>query len=51
MIRLKSKDADLKRTYARDLWASAGLAVLLLAVVVAIDPQIVFDARRPCSGL
>ena len=47
MIRLKSKDADLKRTYARDLWAAVGLAVLLLAVVVAIDPQIAFDARRP----
>ena len=47
MIRLKSKDADLKRTYARDLWASAGLAVLLLAVVVTIDPQIAFDASRP----
>ena len=47
MIRLKSKDADLKRTYARDLWASVGLAVLLLVVVVAIDPQIAFDARRP----
>ena len=47
MIRLKSKDADIKRTYARDLWASAGLAVLLLAVVVAIDPQIAFDARIP----
>ena len=46
MIRLKSKEADLKRTYARDLWASVGLAVLLLAVVVAIDPQIAFDARR-----
>ena len=46
MIRLKSKDADLKRTYARDLWVSAGLAVLLLAVVVAIDPQIAFDASR-----
>ena len=46
MIRLKSKDADLKRTYARDLWASVGLAILLLAVVVAIDPQIVFDASR-----
>ena len=46
MIRLKSKDADLKRTYARDLCASAGFAVLLLAVVVAIDPQIAFDARR-----
>ena len=47
MIRLKSKDADLKRTYARDLWASVGFAVLLLAVVVAIDPQIAFDASRP----
>ena len=47
MIRLKSKDADLKRTYARDLWASVGFAVLLLAAVVAIDPQIVFDASRP----
>ena len=47
MIRLKSKDADLKRTYMRDLWASAGLVVLLLAAVVAIDPQIVFDANRP----
>ena len=46
MIRLKSKDADLKRTYARDLCASAGLAVLLLAVVVAIDPQIAFDVKR-----
>jgi TonB family protein len=46
MIRLKSKNADLKRTYVRDLWASAGLAVLLLAVVVAIDPQIAFDASR-----
>lgn len=46
MIRLKSKDADLKRTYARDLWVSVGLAVLLLAVVVAIDPQIAFDERR-----
>ena len=47
MIRLKSKDADLKRTYVRDLWVSAGFAVLLLAVVVTIDPQIAFDARRP----
>ena len=47
MIRLKSKEADLKRTYARDLWVSVGLAVLLLAAVVAIDPQIAFDARRP----
>ena len=47
MIRLKSKDADLKRTYVRDLWASVGLAVLLLAAVVAIDPQIAFDAIRP----
>ena len=47
MIRLKSKDADLKRTYARDLWASVGFAVLLLAAVVAIDPQIAFDASRP----
>ena len=47
MIRLKSKEADLKRTYARDLWASVGFAVLLLAAVVAIDPQIVFDASRP----
>ena len=47
MIRLKSKEADLKRTYGRDLWASVGLAVLLLAMVVAIDPQIAFDARRP----
>ena len=47
MIRLKSKDADLKRTYARDLWASVGFVVLLLAAVVAIDPQIVFDARKP----
>ena len=47
MIRLKSKDADLKRTYARDLWASVGFAVLLLAAVAAIDPQIVFDASRP----
>ena len=47
MIRLKSKDADLKRTYARDLWASVGFAVLLLAVVVTIDPQIAFDASRP----
>ena len=47
MIRLKSKDADLKRTYARDLWAAVGLVVLLLAVVVAIDPQIAFDASRP----
>ena len=46
MIRLKSKDADLKRTYARDLCASAGFAVLLLAAVVAIDPQIAFDERR-----
>ena len=46
MIRLKSKEADLKRTYARDLWVSVGLAVLLLAAVVAIDPQIAFDARR-----
>ncbi len=46
MIRLKSKDADLKRTYARDMRVSAGLAVLLLAVVVAIDPQIAFDERR-----
>ena len=46
MIRLKSKDADLKRTYVRDLWVSVGFAVLLLAVVVAIDPQIAFDARR-----
>jgi TonB family protein len=47
MIRLKSKDADLKRTYMRDLWASVGCVVLLLAAVVAIDPQIVFDASRP----
>ena len=47
MIRLKSKDADLKRTYMRDLWASVGFAVLLLAAVAAIDPQIVFDASRP----
>ena len=47
MIRLKSKDADLKQTYARDLWASVGLVVLLLAAVAAIDPQIVFDASRP----
>ena len=47
MIRLKSKDADLKRTYERDLWASVGLAVLLLAAVVAIDPQVAFDASRP----
>ena len=47
MVRLKSKEADLKRTYARDMWASVGLVVLLLAAVVAIDPQIVFDARRP----
>ncbi|MCY4603885.1 MAG: energy transducer TonB [Gemmatimonadetes bacterium] len=47
MIRLKSKDADLKQTYARDLWASVGLVVLLLAVVVAIDPQIVFDPLNP----
>ena len=46
MIRLKSKEADLKRTYKRDLWASAGFAVLLLAAVVAIDPQIAFDASR-----
>ncbi len=46
MIRLKSKDADLKRTYERDLWASVGFVVLLLAAVVAIDPQIAFDARR-----
>ena len=46
MIRLKSKDADLKRTYARDLWASVGFAVLLLATVVAIDPQVAFDASR-----
>ena len=47
MIRLKSKNADLKRTYVRDLWASTGLAVLLLAVVVAIDPQIAFDSLNP----
>ena len=47
MIRLKSKDADLKRTYMRDLWASVGWVVLLLAAVAAIDPQIVFDASRP----
>ena len=47
MIRLKSKDADLKRTYARDLWASVGFAVLLLASVVAINPQIVFDPLKP----
>ncbi len=47
MIRLKSKEADLKRTYARDLWAAVGFVVLLLAAVVAIDPQIVFDANRP----
>ncbi len=47
MIRLKSKDADIKRTYARDLWASVGFVVLLLAAVVALDPQIVFDAKRP----
>ena len=47
MIRLKNKEADLKRTYARDLWASVGFAVLLLAVVVTIDPQIAFDASRP----
>ena len=47
MIRLKNKEADLKRTYVRDLWASVGLVVLLLAAVVAIDPQIVFDASRP----
>ena len=47
MIRLKSKDADLKRTYVRDLWASVGLVLLLLVAVVAIDPQIAFDARRP----
>lgn len=46
MIRLKSKDADLKRTYTRDLWASVGFVVLLLAAVVAIDPQIAFDAGR-----
>ena len=47
MIRLKSKDADLKRTYMRDLWAAVGFVVLLLAAVVAIDPQIVLDAGRP----
>ena len=47
MIRLKSKDADLKRTYMRDLWAAVGLVVLLLAAMVAIDPQIVLDAGRP----
>ena len=47
MIRLKSKDADLKRTYVRDLCASVGLVVLLLAAVVAIDPQIVFDPFKP----
>ena len=47
MIRLKSKDADLKRTYMRDLWASVGFMVLLLAVVVAINPQIAFDVRSP----
>ena len=47
MIRLKSKDADIKRTYTRDLWASVGFVVLLLAAVVAIDPQIAFDAGRP----
>ena len=47
MIRLKNKESDLKRTYARDLWASVGFAVLLLAVVVMIDPQIAFDASRP----
>ena len=47
MIRLKSKDADLKQTYARDLWTSVGLVVLLLAVVVAIDPQIAFDPLNP----
>ena len=47
MIRLKSKDADLKRTYMRDLWAAVGFVVLLLAAMVAIDPQIVLDAGRP----
>ena len=47
MIRLKSKDADLKRTYARDLWAAVGFVVLLLAAVVAIDPQIVLDVNWP----
>ena len=47
MIRLKSKNADLKLTYARDLCASVGLVLLLLVAVVAIDPQIAFDAIRP----
>ena len=47
MIRLKSKDADLKRTYMRDLWAAVGFVVLLLAAMVAIDPQIVLNADRP----
>ncbi len=47
MIRLKSKEADLKRTYTRDLWTAVGLVVLVLAAVVAIDPQIAFDARIP----
>ncbi len=47
MIRLKSKDADIKRTYARDLWTAVGFVVLLLAAVVAINPQIAFDGSRP----
>lgn len=47
MIRLKNKNADLKRTYARDLWASVGFVSLLLAAVVAINPQIVFDPLKP----
>ena len=44
MIRLKSKDADIKRTYAQDLWAAVGFVVLLLAAVVAINPRIALSA-------
>lgn len=47
MIRLKSKEADLKRTYARDLGVATGVVVLLLAAVVVLDPPIAFKANRP----
>ena len=51
MIRLKSKDADLKRTYARDLWVSAGLAVCYWLWWWRLIRRLRSTRSIPCSGL